>query len=172
MTFSSTTLNHSSARTNPFIREEKSRLFIRRETANIRPFSPVQWEEKGSGRKFSSEKRPAAQIRKCGDFVARIRELIENNIDDEHYSIARLCRDAGTSRAQLHRNLIAATGLSASKFIRRIRLEMAKVLLLNTDLYVYQVAIEVGFSDYRYFSRVFSQSYQQSPKDFRQNMGL
>jgi len=103
------------------------------------------------------------------NFVERIIKLIEAHIDDEYYGIDQLCRDAGASRSQLHCKLKALTGLSTSIFIRTIRLHKAKALLLGTDLNITQVAFEVGFSDSRYFSRVFSQAFQQSPKDFREH---
>ncbi|MCG8310865.1 MAG: AraC family transcriptional regulator [Cytophagales bacterium] len=100
-------------------------------------------------------------------FIQRITELIEINLHDEQYGISQLCKDFGISRAQLHRNLIARTGLSASKYIRSIRLRKAIDLLLDSDLNISQVAYEVGFNDPKYFSRLFTKEFKQSPRDFR-----
>jgi AraC-like DNA-binding protein len=71
------------------------------------------------------------------------------------------------SRAQLHRKLKALTGLSTSHYIRSIRLHKAKAVLKQTDLNISQVAYEVGFSDPKYFSRVFTQAYGRTPMAFR-----
>ncbi|MCB0586938.1 MAG: helix-turn-helix transcriptional regulator [Phaeodactylibacter sp.] len=100
-------------------------------------------------------------------FVARIRELIETNIDDETYGIDQLCRDAGASRSQLHNKLKKWTGLSTTYFIRSIKLQRAKYLLVQTDLNITQVSFEVGFRDAGYFTRVFCESFGVSPKNFR-----
>jgi AraC-like DNA-binding protein len=67
----------------------------------------------------------------------------------------------------LHRKLKASVKQSASKFIRNIRLNRAISLLHYTDLNISEVAYEVGFGDPKYFSRVFSQEFNQSPRSFR-----
>lgn len=100
-------------------------------------------------------------------FVARIRELIETNIEDETYSIDQLCRDARASRTQIHNKLKKWTGLSTTYFIRSIKLQRAKYLLVQTDLNITQVAYEVGFQDPSYFTRVFDESFGICPKNFR-----
>ncbi|MCB0563853.1 MAG: helix-turn-helix transcriptional regulator [Phaeodactylibacter sp.] len=100
-------------------------------------------------------------------FVARLTELVKENIGDETYDINRLCRDVGASRSKIHNRLKQWTGLSTSKFIRHIRLQKAKEILLYSDLNITQVAYEVGFKDSHYFSRVFSQSYGICPIRFR-----
>jgi len=100
-------------------------------------------------------------------FLERITNLIKENIDDENYGIQELCRDAGVSRAQLHRKIKQATSYSTTRYINGIRLSQAKVLLLQTDLNITQIAFEVGYYDQRYFSRLFLKIYRQSPRDFR-----
>ena len=102
-------------------------------------------------------------------FVTRIIELIEENIEDEAYGIAQLCRDCGASRTQIHRKLKEWTGLSTAIFIRNIRLRTGKKILLNSNLNVSEVAYEVGFKDYRYFSRLFTAYYGINPRDIRKS---
>ena len=102
-------------------------------------------------------------------FVARIQELIEANMTDEYYGIDQLCRDAGASRSQIHNKLKKWTGLSTSHFVRSIKLQRAKSLLVQTDLNVTQVAFEVGFRDTSYFTRVFDECFGICPKNFRKH---
>lgn len=103
-------------------------------------------------------------------FVRQITELIEANLSDEEYGITQLCKDFGISRAQLHRNLVAHTGLSASRYIQSIRLRKAIDLLSSSDLNISEVAYEVGFNDPKYFSRLFTKEFKQSPRDFRKKL--
>ena len=64
------------------------------------------------------------------------------------------------------------TGKSASLFIRSIRLAKAKELLLAKGKNISEVAYEVGFSDPKYFSRVFSEEFGVSPQQFVNKQGL
>ncbi len=102
------------------------------------------------------------------EFIARVRQEIEDNIDDEFFGIPELCKAIGMSRAQLHRKLKALTGKSTSHFVRAIRLHRAKAILRSSDLNIAQVAFEVGFNDPKYFSRVFNEEYGVTPKAFRE----
>lgn len=105
-------------------------------------------------------------------FIRRLTDLIENNLDDDYYGIDQLCRDAGASRTQIHNKVKKWTGLSTSIFVRNIRLQNARKLLLTTDLNICQVAYEVGFSDPRYFSRLFSELFGCSPRIYRRRQEL
>jgi len=50
-------------------------------------------------------------------FLNKIYQHIEDNLDNEHYSVADLSRHAGLSRSMLHRKLIKLTGKSATFLI-------------------------------------------------------
>jgi len=69
------------------------------------------------------------------------------------------------SRTQVHRKLKALTNLSASLFIRQIRLQKALVLLQQTELTVSEIAYQVGFSSPNYFTRCFTEQFFQTPTD-------
>ena len=101
------------------------------------------------------------------EFITRIKEEIHTNLDDEYFGINELCRSIGMSRAQLHRKIKALTGRSTSIYIRSIRLNHAKKLLLSTDLNIAQIAFEVGFRDPKYFSKTFAEEFGQNPRALR-----
>ena len=101
------------------------------------------------------------------EFLLKVRELIENNISDSNYGIIQLCRALSLSRSQLFRKLKALTGKSTSIFIRSIRLEKAKILLLTTDLNVSEVAYDVGFTSPAYFTKAFSEEFGHTPSKIR-----
>ncbi len=101
------------------------------------------------------------------EFVQKVRKAIEDNLDDEKFGIAELCREVAMSRTQLHRKLKALTNRSTSLYIRSIRLQNAQELLKSTDLNISQVAFEVGFSNPNYFTRMFSEEFGFPPTDLR-----
>ncbi len=100
-------------------------------------------------------------------FLQKLQQIILQHIDDPGLSAEFICRQMGMSNTNLYRKLKALTDLSLSHFIRRIRLQEAKSLLLNTEMNIAEVAYAVGFADPKYFSRVFSETFQKAPSQFR-----
>lgn len=60
------------------------------------------------------------------------------------------------------------TGMSTALYIKRETILHAKRMLINTELSVKEIANRLGFDDYAYFSRLFSQVVGISPIVFRQ----
>ncbi len=59
------------------------------------------------------------------------------------------------------------TGISPVQYHLALRIQRAKELLVSTDLSFKEIAIELGFESYFYFSRVFKDKTGQSPKEFK-----
>ncbi|MFC6333206.1 response regulator [Paenibacillus septentrionalis] len=59
------------------------------------------------------------------------------------------------------------TGISFSEYLARQRLQLAKRLLLTTNLSIQDIAERVGYQTDRYFIRVFRAHEQISPAQFR-----
>ena len=58
--------------------------------------------------------------------------------------------------------------MNFSSFLKQFRISQAKRLLKGTNLKIYEVAEAVGYSDAKYFMRVFKEVQGISPKEFRQ----
>ncbi len=106
-------------------------------------------------------------VQKQDDFMSLLRHLLEEHMGDENFGIEQICRLMNASRTQLHRKLKALTGQSASLVIRRIRLQKAKALLLETDWNVSEVGYSVGFKNPSYFSACFSEEFGMAPRELR-----
>lgn len=59
-------------------------------------------------------------------------------------------------------------GINFSTFLKQFRISHAKRLLKGTDMKVYEIAQAVGYSDSKYFQRVFKDVMGISPGDYRQ----
>ena len=59
------------------------------------------------------------------------------------------------------------TGKCFSDFLNNVRIEHAKHLLCCTSKMIYEIAFEVGFQDYRYFSQIFKKYTGQTPRQFK-----
>ncbi|MCB9265040.1 MAG: helix-turn-helix transcriptional regulator [Lewinellaceae bacterium] len=62
----------------------------------------------------------------------------------------------------------ALTDKSPSLFVRSIRLQKAKALLLSTNLNISEIAYDVGFNDPAFFSRTFREEFGLSPTEVRE----
>jgi AraC-like DNA-binding protein len=102
------------------------------------------------------------------DFLSVARNIIEDNYDDETFGCSEFCQALRMSRSHIHRKLAEEVGLSISDYIKHIRLEKAKELLVQTNYPIYEIANKVGYSDANYFSRSFSKIYGVSPTMCRQ----
>jgi len=101
-------------------------------------------------------------------FLRDVVTAIEQHLNDPAYSVEQLCAELLMSHSNLHRKVKAVSGLSPVLFIRRIRLERAKAMLIEQpDLPVYAVAAACGFDDPAYFGRVFRQEFKISPAAWR-----
>ncbi len=61
------------------------------------------------------------------------------------------------------------TGKSFSLFLRDVRMEKAKKLIKNTDDKIYEIAYKTGYSDVKYFCRVFKEYTGVSAKSYARN---
>ncbi|MCR4850467.1 MAG: response regulator [Lachnospiraceae bacterium] len=59
------------------------------------------------------------------------------------------------------------TGVTFSTYIKNFRIQKAKELLIGTSLKLYEIADRVGYSDPKYFSKVFRDTTGQLPADYR-----
>ncbi len=144
--------------TKPFNKKE---LFVR--LNNLLKIRKNLQERYGSLEGLPSKQEIAFQHE--DEFIKKVRNAIEENLDDETFGIAELCKAVAMSRTQLHRKIKALTNRSTSLFVRSIRLQKAQNLLKTTNLNISQVAYEVGFSNPNYFSRIFAEEFGFPPTD-------
>ncbi len=102
-------------------------------------------------------------------FMDELNQLLEQHYTNEDFGIEEACKAMKISRVQLHRKLVALTGMSASHFINNFRLEKAADLLLTSRKNIAEIAYETGFSDPNYFSKLFKKRYGKSAFEFRGN---
>lgn len=62
-------------------------------------------------------------------------------------------------------------GIKFSVFLKQFRISHAKRLLRGTDKKIYEIVQEVGYSDSKYFQRVFKEEIGVSPGEYRQMNG-
>ena len=96
--------------------------------------------------------------------VARSLEHIHNEYR-EPLTIDDLAKENGMSVSSFHRAFKQVTGESPLQYIKKIRLDKAKGLLVYEKMRVNNVAFEVGYESPSQFSREFKRYFKVPPSE-------
>ena len=99
-------------------------------------------------------------------FIARGIDVIERHMDDSLFDVDVFTKEMNVSRTLLHTKLKALTGLSATEFIKSLRLKRAAKLLSEGQLSVSEVSVMVGFNSRNYFTKCFTELFGVSPSEY------
>ncbi len=78
-----------------------------------------------------------------------------------------LAKENGYDLYQLSRLIKNVTGRTYTQLLQEKRLKQAVFLLENTRLSITDVSLDVGYSNFSYFYKIFREKYGMSPKQFR-----
>jgi ligand-binding sensor domain-containing protein/signal transduction histidine kinase/AraC-like DNA-binding protein len=92
-------------------------------------------------------------------FVARVRAIVEESLEDPDFGVARLADALGCDRTYLFRRLRDLLQETPSGLIRRLRLARARQLLGGRAGGVGDVAGQVGFKSVSHVTRCFRERY-------------
>ena len=59
-------------------------------------------------------------------------------------------------------------GITITDYISKVRIDMAKSLLITTNVPIGNISLNIGYEDANYFSRVFKRIVGESPSEYRQ----
>jgi YesN/AraC family two-component response regulator len=122
---------------------------------------------------FRHEIRAADSLAESGKYSQPVRKAIahiaanslKNAGLDEAASISRLNPD------YFSRLFKEETGRNFVSWLSDLKIKRAITLLRETNLKVYEIADEIGYSNLGYFSRVFKKQTGKNPFEFRNGMG-
>ncbi len=97
------------------------------------------------------------------EFLDRTIEIINRELSNSEFSISDFCKVLGMSRTSVYNKLKTLTDQSPNDFIRIIRLNRSKELLVSGKYTIGEVSYMVGFSDPKYFSTCFKKQFGISP---------
>ena len=97
------------------------------------------------------------------NFIDKAEALIVENLSNEQFGVSELAGAMSMSRSNLLRKTKKHTKLSASQFIRQVRLQKGMELLKETSLTVSEISYQVGFGSTSYFIKCFREHYGYPP---------
>ena len=100
------------------------------------------------------------------------KDYVDRCYMDVDISLKTVADAVGLSPSYLSMLFKKEIGLNLSEYITRVRVERSKELLCCTSKMIYEVAYEVGFHDYRYFSQIFKKHTGMTPRQFQNSANL
>lgn len=85
-------------------------------------------------------------------------------------SIATLAEDAGMSVPAFHKRFKAVTGTSPLQYIKSLRLNQARLLMIRNSLSATSAAFKVGYESPSQFNREFRRFFGRSPEEEARKM--
>lgn len=86
---------------------------------------------------------------------------------DSPFSLGRLSSEADMSVSHFSRMFRKATGRSPSQYFIHMRMEVARQLLLESDLSIISIALNVGYASPSYFAQLFRRHTGVTPREYR-----
>lgn len=99
--------------------------------------------------------------------VNNIISYINSRPIDENITIEEISTMFNISTRNLHIKFLKNIGVSPKKYILDKKLEVIKVLLLTTDMRIYEISQRTGYLSEYYFSKAFKKVCGMSPTEFR-----
>lgn len=99
--------------------------------------------------------------------IEKALKIINEEYFNQDLSLTMLSERVGLSETYFSTLFKQEMEQSFVKYLSMVRLERAKHLLKQTDLKIFDIALQSGFSDEAYFSRVFKKITNVSPSEWR-----
>lgn len=116
---------------------------------------------------FSLDQEPCSLTHSEIMRLQNISDFIRENPSLE-YSIDYLCRETSLSPSKLQEGFKKIHGRTVIDFIRHVRLEKSLELIKTTDLNISEIVYSIGLTSRSYFSKIFKNKYNCSPKNFQE----
>ncbi len=102
--------------------------------------------------------------------VQRLKRLFD--FLNQHYAqklrVAEAASMVGMSETRFKDFFKRTTGTTFAQYVIQFRLSRATQLLCDTDMSVAEIALQTGFCDQSHFDNRFKESFEVSPKEYRQ----
>lgn len=119
---------------------------------------------------YLSEATELVSLEKDKEFINKLLNVIEENIEDPELDVDFLCKHIYVSRTKLYQKIKSISDQSVAEFIRTIRLKRSIFIMTHEDITMSEVADRIGLQSSSNFSRAFKKEYGKSPMQFMQSL--
>jgi signal transduction histidine kinase/ligand-binding sensor domain-containing protein/DNA-binding response OmpR family regulator len=101
------------------------------------------------------------------EFLEKAFRVVEENLSRMDFDTEAFANQMFVSRSQLHRKILAITGLAPGEFLRSFRLKKAAEMLTENRFSIIRISLEVGFSSPSHFAKAFHKQFKCLPSEFK-----
>ena len=103
------------------------------------------------------------------DDIKKIHELASHIVDNisETLTVASLSERSGLIPKKLQLGFRVLYSKSVNEYIRQMKLEISRDLILNTNDTISEIVYNIGFKSRSYFSKIFYEKYGILPTEYR-----
>lgn len=101
-----------------------------------------------------------------GQQIEAIQQYLQQHLRDA--DLTSTAESFGYNKSYFSTLFHTLTGTTFSLYLQKLRMEKARELLEHTGMRIYEVALQVGYDDARYFSQVFRKAYGMQPSECQQ----
>lgn len=105
------------------------------------------------------------------EFIKSLTQFVIEHIEEPELSVDQLTAHMNISRTQLYNKLKKLLNLSATEFINKIKIDVAKVKIIKTNLTIAEISWQLGFNNPSYFSKTFKRFCGVTPNEFKNGKG-
>lgn len=102
------------------------------------------------------------------DIVSKVEQYLARRYADCSLTVQDMAGDLGYTNAYLCASYKKSCGKTINQRLTELRLEQAKERLARSDQKLYEIAHAVGYSDGKYFTKLFTREVGLSPKEYRE----
>jgi two-component system, response regulator YesN len=103
------------------------------------------------------------------DYIEIAKKWISEHLD-QNITIQKIATHVYMNPTYFCEYFKSQTGETVLDYVTRIRMEKAKEMLLMTDYKIYDISVKVGYTDTKYFSRLFKKYYGEVPSKYKERM--
>ncbi len=100
--------------------------------------------------------------------IKKLSDLIKKT-PEEQFTIKSLSKLSGLSPNKLQEGFKMIHDRTVNDFITHMRILKAEILIRNSDLNISEIVYCIGFTSRSYFSKIFKQKFNCSPKEYKFN---
>lgn len=102
--------------------------------------------------------------------VNNINEYLSSDYSDSNITVISASERFGVSEAYLSKLFREFAGTSFAAYLEKLRIDAAKLLLINDKLKMQQISEQVGYNSVESFRRAFKRITGVAPSEYKENI--
>ncbi len=99
-------------------------------------------------------------------FMLKLIKILDENLSSKDLNVNFVCGELAMSHSVVYKKIKSLTNMTYVEFVRDFRLKTAKKLIEEHGFTVLDACYHVGYTDRKYFSKLFKKRFGNNPSDY------